>query len=331
MKFKEIIGIDISKSKLDVRIHSTQDFRIFDNSNPGFNELKKWVSKNSSCSLNETLFVMEHTGRYSHNLSLYLAQKTISFKLVAGLEVKRSLGIQRGKDDKIDATKIALYGYRLRDEIEPTLLPGNELLKLKRLLSLRKRMVRYRAGFKASLREDKAFLPKKGNSQFFKYQENMIYSLSREINKIEAEMFSIVDASDKLSIYFELITSIKGIGPLTALYIIVYTDGFIKFNDARKFASYVGIAPFPNKSGSSLSGKTRVSHLANKEIKSLLELYARTAILYNPEMKKYYLRRLEKGKNKTSTLNISRNKLLARVFAVVKRGTPYVDIYKFAA
>lgn len=58
---------------------------------------------------------------------------------------------------------------------------------------------------------------------------------------------------------------------------------------------------------------------------------ASTAIQHNPEMKQYYENRIQKGKNSMSTLNIIRNKLLARIFAVIIRDTPYVDIYKYAA
>lgn len=60
---------------------------------------------------------LEHTGLYSHGLSVFLTEKEVSFSLILGLEIKRSLGIAQGKNHKADATKIALYGHRLRDEI----------------------------------------------------------------------------------------------------------------------------------------------------------------------------------------------------------------------
>lgn len=72
-------------------------------------------------------------------------------------------------------------------------------------------------------------------------------------------------------------------------------------------------------------------NLANKKIKSLFDLCAKSAIQHNLEMRIYYKRRLEEGKNKMSTINIIRNKLLARIFAVIERQTPYVDIRKYAA
>lgn len=330
-KIQETVGIDLSKSTLDACIHSTQDIAKFKNTIKGFKELLKWRNKHSPYSESETLFAMEHTGRYSHNIASYFSEHEIEFVLVPGLEIKRSLGITRGKDDQTDSVKIALYAYRLRDELKPTKIPDQQLLMLKRLLSLRNRMVRQRAGYKASLKEDKSVFSKAENSRFFKYQEDTIKALSKQISKIEEEMMDIINGATELKKIYKLLCSINGVGPQTALYMIVYTQGFTKFKNARKFASYCGIAPFPNKSGTSIRGRTKVSNLANKKIKSLLQLCAKSAIQYNPEMKAYYERRLEQEKNKMSTLNIIRNKLLARMFAVVKRGTPYVNTMKYVA
>ncbi len=161
MKIKDTIGIDISKLTFDVRIHSNQMFKIFENSNRGFKELIKWVYENSLFLTKEILFIFEYTGLYSEGLSVFLSKKKISFALVPGLEIKRSLGIARGKDDKVDATKIALYGYRLREEIQLYKIPSNQIRALKSLLSLRDRLVKQRAGYKASLKEQKRVLKKK--------------------------------------------------------------------------------------------------------------------------------------------------------------------------
>ena len=112
---------------------------------------------------------------------------------------------------------------------------------------------------------------------------------------------------------------------------IIATDNFQKFENWRKFASYCGVAPFPYQSGTSIKGRSKVSQIANKKIKALIHMCAINTIQHNPEMKIYYEKRLELGKNKMSTINIIRNKLIARIFAVIRRQTPYVDIMKFAS
>ena len=331
MKKKEIIGIDISKSTIDFVIYSNQKHFVVKNKNSGFKSMIKKVERFSPYSSDERLYVLEHTGMYSHLISLFFTKNNIDFVMVPGLEIKRSLGITRGKDDKVDAKKIALYGYRLREELKPTVISNQIMIKMKNLMRLRDRMVKQRAGYVASLKEFKSIYKKKDNKVFFTAQQSVINQLSKSIKKIEQEIDSLMEADEEIELLYKLITSIKGVGRQTAIYLIIYTNGFIKFENYRKFASYCGIAPFPYKSGTSIRGRTKVSNLANKKVKSLLDLCAKSAIQYNAEMKNYYNRRIAEGKSKMSTINIIRNKLLSRIFAVVKRRTPYVDIFGFAA
>lgn len=331
MTFKETVGIDISKLTFDARVHTNQCYKSFSNDKEGFNDLVSWVRKGTPFPVEDIIFVFEHTGLYSHQLALFLDSQGILFCMVSGLEIKRSLGIIRGKDDKKDATKIAQYAYRLRDELEPTVLATEDATSLKRLLSLRERLVKQRSGYKSSLKEYKRVLPRKENDTLFRTQEKIIAYLSKQISSVEQQMDCIVKENDEMKQNYDLATSIKGIGGQTALFLIAYTANFTKFKNARKFASYCGIAPFPNTSGTSIRGRNKVSHLANKKIKSLLDMCAKTSIQHNPEMKVYYQKRIAEGKNKMSTINIVRNKLVARIFAVVKRQQPYVNLMKYSA
>lgn len=331
MEIKETIGIDVSKLTIDVTIHSTQAYSKFENEPKGYKSLLRWVKKNTDFTSQETLFVFEHTGLYSFNIANFFTDKKLHFVMVPGLEIKRSLGITRGKDDRVDSKVIARYGYRLRDEIQPTILPTEELRSLKSLLSLRETKVKQRAGDKATLREYKRVYDRKENQTVFEVLESSIEDMTVLILKLEKELQKIIKSDSKLEEQFRLLKSIKGVGDQIALYTIVYTEGFTKFKSHRQYASYCGVAPFPNSSGTSLRGRTKVSNLANKKLKSLLDLGAKSAIQHNKEIQLFYERRLEMGKNKMSTINIVRNKLIARMFAVIKRGTPYVEIMKYAS
>ncbi len=331
MEIKDTIGIDISKLTFDVRIHSNQMANVFENSYKGFKKLEQWAYKNSTFPKDNILFIFEHTGLYSHALSVFLAERNIPFAMVPGMEIKRSLGIARGKNDRVDAARIALYGYRLRDEVHPSKLPEKDITVLKRLLSLRERLVKQNVAHKVSLKEQNRVLSKSENKTLFETQEKVMAYLSKQIKSVEKEMADIIGKNQRLGQLYSLATSIKGVGPQTAMFIIVHANGFTKFKNARKFASYCGIAPFPNSSGTSIRGRAKVSHLSNKKIKSLLDLCAKVAIRHSPEMKRYYDRRIAEGKNKRSTINIIRNKILSRIFAVAQRGTPYVDFMKYAA
>ena len=85
MKIKQTIGIDISKLTFDVRIHSNQFYRVFDNTPKGFKKLIKWSDKNNPISKECTLFILEHTGIYSEEISLFFTKNDIPFSLIPGL------------------------------------------------------------------------------------------------------------------------------------------------------------------------------------------------------------------------------------------------------
>lgn len=331
MEVLEVIGIDIGKEMNEARIHSSQKVMSFENKAKGFKKLVNWVSKETAANKQNILFAFEHTGLYSFPLAQFLTEIKQPFVLIPGLEIKRSLGISRGKNDKIDAKRIARYAYEKRESIDPYELPQEEIILLKRLLSLRERLVKQRSGYMASIGEYKRFLKRENNVTLFEIQEKIIKELDIHICKVEKEMEKLIKSNDKLKKMYDMITSVKGAGKQIALYIIAYTNGFLLFKTWRKFASYCGVAPFPNSSGTSIRGRTKVSNLANKRIKTVLDLCAKSAIQYNMEMKLYYNKRVQQGKSKMGTINIIRNKLLARIFAVVQRGTPYVNTLGYAA
>lgn len=331
MDFLETIGIDISKPFIDVHIHKSNKHRRFENTQVGFIAMDQWVETNTPCVKGSRLFAFEHTGLYSIPLSVFLAEKEECFIVIPGLELKRSMGLVRGKNDKIDAKTIALFAYRRRDELSPYELPSKKLLDLRHFLRLREKLVKQRSGYKATLKEMKTMLGEQAPEIHIAVHIELIDVLSEKISQIEKKMRSIVRDDENLKSQFLLITSIKGVGEQTALFMIVFTNAFTLFENARKFASYSGIAPFPHQSGISIRGKTKTSNLANKKFKTLLTNCASSAKIHNQEIKTYYERKVNEGKHKMSVVNAIRNKLLGRIFAVIKRGTPYADTMGFAS
>lgn len=331
MKFNETIGIDVSKYTIDVSIHTQKKHKCFKNENEGFKSMLKWIESFSIRTFCEVLFAFEHTGLYSLPLSVFLTEQNISYILIPGLELKRSMGITRGKDDKTDSQEIALYAYRRREEVVPYQLPSKNLLKIRSLLSLRERMVKQCAGYKATLREMRRTVSQADNVTYFEINGKLISDLTEQIQKVEKKLLRVVREDKELKQLYKLIISVKSVGMHTALYMIAYTNGFTLFENARKFASYAGIAPFPYKSGISISGRNKIHPFANKKFKSLLGNCATNAVIYNTEMRFFYERRIKEGKNKMSTMNIVRNKILGRIFAVVQRRQVYVDTLAYAA
>ncbi|MCX6244257.1 MAG: IS110 family transposase [Bacteroidetes bacterium] len=330
MKKTQIIGIDVSKAKLDVWIHSTHQHFTVQNDTTGFAKLLEAIFTSTKCKKQDLLFCFENTGKYSKMLSVFLHSQEILFVMAPALEIKKSLGITRGKNDKIDARRIARYAYEKRDRLVPTVLPGEKIDKLKSLLSLREKLIKHRTAYKNGITDLKDCYTEGETIIIKEVQQRLINAVNDEVRNVEEEVAHIIKMDPLMDRNFNLITSVKGIGKILGFYLIAFTENFTAFIDARSFACFAGTAPFANSSGTVI-GKSRVHPYANKQIKSLLNMAAMSAIQLKGEYREYYNKRLEIGKNKMSSLNIIRNKILFRVFAVVKRGSPYVDLYRYAA
>lgn len=324
-KVQHIIGADLSKRTIDLFCHLLNDYIRIDNNLSGFKELLKWI-KGLQLNPSELMIVMEHTGLYSFCFEKFLHEHQIIFSKVNALAVKRSVGLVRGKSDKIDARRIAEYGYEKRSKLVAEVPVSNELQRLQLLHATRERLVKQKTALTNALKEYSNIGLSRQDS-LMKAQLRIIKSLDKEIANIEMEMKIIFKHNPLLQRNYQLLQSIKGIGNVIARAAIIKTKNFTRFTNARKFACYCGTAPFENTSGTSIKGKTKVSHLADKQMKTLLDLSAKSAIQYDKELRSYYLKRVESGKSKMSTINIVRNKILYRMFAVIKRQTPFVENY----
>ena len=152
--------------------------------------------------------------------------------------------------------------------------------------------------------------------------------LQAAITSITAEMEEIIISTELLDRQMKLLMSIDGVGKVIALNMIIETEAFTRFDDTRKFCCHAGVAPFSYTSGSRQHSKNKVSHRANKNIKRLLHMAA-VYITHRTggELKGYYLRKVDEGKNKMSVINALRAKIVARMFAVIKRNEFYYPIY----
>jgi transposase len=323
------IGTDVSKLTLDHGSHQAMAHQKTANNSEGFKSWLKWALQFGS---KEQLWVvMEHTGYYSYQFELFLHLHQVRYTKVAALEIKRSVGLVRGKSDKVDALLISRYAFMNRDRLEPQQLSAAVITELKDLVSLRDKLVKDRSGYKARTKEQAATRKYAKSHIQTRIQARMIKELTEEIKEVEAAIKKLIKEDEALLNNYTLLVSIKAVGFVTAIYMLAYTENFRKFLNSRKFACYAGLAPFEHTSGTSLRGKNRVSHYANKKAKCLLNLAASVAIQHNPEMKSYYQRRVAEGKSKMGTLNIIRHKLVDRMFAVVKRATPYTETISIAA
>src|SRR5204863_7838877 len=109
-------------------------------------------------------------------------------------------------------------------------------------------------------------------------QAELVSKLTKNIKTLDTKIQQLVKADPEIKALYELIVSVKGIGPIVATNLIVTTNCFMNFQNSRQLACYCGIAPFEMQSGTSLKGKSRVSHYANKKMKVLLNLAANNVV-----------------------------------------------------
>ncbi|MCD4668613.1 MAG: transposase [Sulfurimonas sp.] len=326
MKFSFFLGVDISKSTLDVTIYCEKDYKKskhieVNNDIKGFKEILKWL-KGQKINVKEVLFCMEHTGIYGLELFVFLEEENLSYSVVSPLEIKRSIGLNRGKNDKVDSLKIARYCYLHAKELKLSTLPSKNLQQLKLLLNERTRIVKMQTVEKQTMTEFKKISSDSSVNRSMKRQ----VAFKEQITEIEDEMKNLINKNESLKKNYNLATSVIGIGLINAVVFIVYSNNFEGFTDGRKFACYTGVAPFEYSSGTSIKGKTRVSHLANKKIKTNLTQAAKSAVQYDSELRIYYNRKAKEGKEHGVIMNAIKFKLILRVFATVKRGTPFVKM-----
>lgn len=321
-----VVGTDVSKESLDVCLIRVIDkqlcYQKFNNNMQGFQKMKQWL-KSYGCELEkDTLFCMEHTGLYTRRLVHYLMSRNVAVWLETPLQLKRSIGLTRGKDDKIDSERIAKYALLHQDQAVLVSLSSLTLEKLKDLQANRNRLLKALNSIKTTVKEMLSIDSASGKT-LQQVNKDAIKGLEKSLEQVEEKMSEFIEQDDDLKKKYDLVTSIKGVGKVLAITLLVFTHGFTKMEDGRKLACYCGVAPFEYKSGTSVFGKTGVSKFANKELKRILYLVSMNSIQYNSELKAYFKRKVEEGKPKMSVLNAVQNKLLHQIVAVVKRGTPY--------
>lgn len=318
----EAFGIDVSKSTIDVHGHNRSAAKKFSNDAKGFLKLVKWIAQDNY------FICLENTGYYSLSLVVYLEEQGIPYVMLSPIEIKRSIGLVRGKSDQIDAKQIARYAWLHKEELKGSKLPARAIIELSQLLKLREQFVKQRVALNNMLEAfGQTSISNKPSLQLIKLQ---VKQLSKHIKKAEAEAAAILKQG-QLNQNNELLQGIIGVGPILAAELIVHTNNFTSFSTWRQLACYAGVAPFEHTSGTSIRGRTRVHHIADRKLKQLLNMAAISAIRHDPEVKKYYHKKVEQGKNKMSVINAVRCKILARCFAVIKRQTPYVILQSFAA
>jgi transposase len=325
-KLIHFIGIDVSKETFDLALIKDNDVsqiiqKVFSNDIRGFKELNKWL-KQQKVAYQDVLFCVEHTGYYSRLIAKFIIAKKGNLWMEMSLKIIRSLGIQRGKNDKIDARRIAQFAHRNQQDYKPYNPPRPIIEKLKTMLMLRQKLINSKLSITIPVNELKR-IDKPAGKEAMAITSITMKALDKNLLTVEQRIDDLIASDKDLTEKYKLVTSVPGIGKITFCYLVYFTNEFQNYSEAKQLACYCGVVPFEYTSGKSVRGKPKVHKMANKFMKKLLHTAALCAVTYYTEFKTYYERKINENKNRMLILNNVRNKLIIRVASVIKNNRPY--------
>lgn len=324
LKIKDFVGVDLSKEVFDavlLKEGQPAGHRQFENTVKGCRSFVKWLQK-EGVEQESVLVCAEHTGMYQNILAAVLTDKGLQLWIEMSYRIIRSSGIQRGKTDKLDALRIAQYALR---HVDQAILyrPKSEILqKVGALLRLREKLVKTKASLLRTVNEYHKF-DKEASILLARHQRQAIRGIEKDIEKSEASIIELMGTDEDIKAKYKIAVSVPGVGHITALTLLCYTNAFQAFEKPRQLACYCGVVPFEYTSGKSIKGRPRVHHMANKKLKQLLHLGALAAVRTDDEIKTYYERKVEEGKSKMLVINNIRNKLIHRLCACIREERCY--------
>lgn len=321
------IGIDVSSATLDIALLDGKGAQLesaqISNDRKAVTKLMGQWRKRHGVEPSKSLICLEATGHYTLMMLNLIVEQQWPAWLAHPNDIQQSMGIKRGKSDKVDALRIAQYARTFHEKARLFTAQNLKLDKLKHLLTRRQHLVRVRAKFKAHMTDLNRYMDKAIKAEFDRIDKRLSASLDRAVLRIEQLMLEQIRADQSSSTQYDLLRTIPGVGPQLASYLIAYTDGFHRFTDPRELACHAGVAPFERSSGSSVRGRTQVSHQANKTLKTLLHMAALANVQRAGELQVYFRRKVEQGKKPILVVNAIRNKIVHRVCAVIRNNKPY--------
>jgi transposase len=335
---KCFLGMDVSKLWVDITLVRVVDHQKqpatterFDNTEAGMKVLDKWLCKQQVPFNDNSLLVIENTGVYHRLIWGYCSTHGLPLHIGNATHIKYSFGIARGKNDKLDSQRLCSYACKNAEELKATPALNPVLLQLKDLMTARSRLLSQYNSIKQYLSELKLSNTKEVQQLLEQAHGSALEGIKASLKTVEAQMKQLIERDAAIKNNYDLLVSVPGIGHRTAMYIICCTNNFICKITGKQLASYAGVAPFGNSSGTSVKGRDKVHKMANKELKKLLHMGALSAIQHYEEFRAYYERKVKEGKHELSVLNAIRSKIVLRAVAVINNQHKYVDNYKKAA
>lgn len=325
---KQCVGIDVSKKDFTVSFcvlnieyfNEEISSRKFTNESSGFKAFNKWVGKLIKKSI-PLSFVMEATGTYHERLAYFLFDLGCNLSIVQPKRAKdfaRSSGIKK-INDPISSKYLAMMGLEKRLPLWKK--PQQKFLILKRKTREKERIQGMITEIKNQIHaENSGHIIDKGN---LKRMNEMLKLLTKQKAGVIKEINEFISKDEELSIKIKNVTSIPGVGVITAATLIGETDGFSQTNNKRQLVSYAGLDVINHESGTSVKTKARISKRGNKNIRKSLHMPALTSIRAKGSNQELFKRLVSKTGIKMKGVVAVQRKLLVLVYTLWKNDMNY--------
>lgn len=310
IKWRFIVGIDISKDYLDIYLMDRKTMNGYhcqlSNTPKGFTQLARWLTTHG-CDRTQTKLISEHTGRYGEHLLRWTTETGWPHAVVKTTALEKVSDEHHRKTDAFDAEELAEYGQRFSDRLPLSGAPSAAVGQIKRLQAERRKMVDRRAALKSKLTE--AAIHDADMSQLVGMWRQQIELLTRHIEQLEQTMDELIRQDPGLAERYQTMRTAPGIGPVTGRFWLTLFAGQDQLN-ARKISSRFGFAPHGQTSGSSVKSPARSTGYGNSEMRRLMHQAARSVATHHWHYHEYYEQKIDEGKHELVAINNIINKLI---------------------
>jgi transposase len=329
---KQVVGIDVAQNELVVCLGRMYDnwtpelyaSKTFANTAKGFGALTGWVKKLTEES-SSVRYVMEATGVYHESLAYFLEGEEFEVSIVLPNKISnyfRTLEVKT-VTDKTASEAITRFGLERR--LDRWKRPSEIFRKLKQKTRERDQLVGESTFVKNQLHaEQTEAYPSKESMVRMKTRINL---LNKQIMQIKEEINVLVKGDKEVKKSIDLISSIPGIGTLTAVTVLAETNGFELIRNKRQLTSYAGLDVKEKLSGTSVKGKPRISKKGNRHLRKAMHMPALAAIRYNERFKVLFTRLVSRHGIKMKAAVAVQRKLLEMIYTIYKTETAFNKDY----
>lgn len=316
-----ILGIDVSKAKLDVCLLRDGQRPVtgtFDNTASGCDQLIQWLIKRQATDLHACL---EATGRYGDGVALALHEQghTVSVVNPAQIKAYAQSQLQRNKTDRLDAALIADF---CRKQQPPAWTPPDPALRELQAL------VRHYDDLKGSLRQHQNRLEAGSTSPLvIAHLQAQVTLIQQQMDEVRQQIDDHLDQHPDLKRQRNLLTSIPGLGNLTAAKLLAECRDVRRFNNVRQLVAFAGLNPRHRQSGSSVRGHPRISKTGSASLRAALYMPAVSALNHNPILRAFAERLRQRGLRGKAVVVAVMRKLLHLAYGILKSGQSFDPDY----